>query len=128
MKLRFLILSVVIVTLGVLLTSCQNSTKQKRTIIGELTEDSPIISLDFSKFSGTESYKFTISEKKTLTSSLKLQVGKILITVVDDKENEYLTIDSPGKNSVVLTPNGETTYYIDMKYDNSMGRYSFELN
>lgn len=127
MKLRFLLLGTIIVTLGVLLTSCQNSNKQKRTIIGELTKSSPI-SLDFSKFSGTESYEFTISEETTFKSSLTLQVGKILINLVDDAGNEYLTINSSGQNSVVLTPNGETTYYIDMKYDNSMGRYSFELN
>ncbi|BAK56287.1 hypothetical protein SFBM_0509 [Candidatus Arthromitus sp. SFB-mouse-Japan] len=127
MKSRHLILGTFIVTLTLFLTSCSNAPKTKRTIIGEIEPNSQITQ-DFSKFSGTESYKFTISKESTLKSSLKLRTGKTYITVVDEDGKEYLHISSSSKEEVTLKPNSEKIYYIDLKYDNGIGTYSFELN
>lgn len=127
MKSRHLILGTVIVTLTLFLTSCSNAPKTKRTIIGEIEPNSQITQ-DFSKFSGTESYKFTISKESTLKSSLKLRTGKTYITVVDEDGKEYLHISSSSEEEVTLKPNSEKIYYIDLKYDNGIGTYSFELN
>ncbi len=128
MKLRFLLLGTIIVTLSMLLTSCQNSTSNKREVIGKLKKDSSPTVVDFSKFSGTESYVFTISEETNLTVSLKLHLGKILISVVDSDGNEHFSTNTPVSNEVIkLNPSKETTYYIDLKYDNAKGTYSFKL-
>lgn len=127
MRSRYLILGTIVVTLTLFLTSCSNAPKTNRTIIGELKPNSQITQ-DFSKFSGTESYKFTISKESTLKTSLKLRTGKTSITIVDENNNEYLNINSPLEQEITLSPNIEKVYYIDLKYDNGVGTYSFELN
>ncbi|BAK80978.1 hypothetical protein [Candidatus Arthromitus sp. SFB-rat-Yit] len=127
MRSKYLILGTIVVTLTLFLTSCSNAPKTKRTIIGELKPNSQITQ-DFSKFSGNESYKFTISKESTLKTSLKLRTGKTSITIVDENNNEYLNINSPSEQEITLSPNSEKTYYIDLKYDNGVGTYSFELN
>lgn len=127
MKLKFIALGALTLTLSLFLMSCVNSEKKSRTIIGELSLNNPIINKDFSKFSGTESYTFKISEPVTLNCELKLRTGKTSITVVDDKGVEYLSINSPKKDSVHIKPEKETTYYVDFKYDNGVGTYSLSI-
>lgn len=126
MKLKFFILNTLALSLAIILISCSNNPKKSRTIIGDLNTESKI-STDFSKFSGTESYKFTISKEATFNCELKLRTGKTSITLVDEGGKEYLTLNSSTKNSVNLSPNGETTYYVDLKYDNGVGSYSLSL-
>ncbi len=126
MKFKFLVLSTLALTLSILLISCSNNSQKSRTMLGELSLNNPI-NTDFSKFSGSESYKFRISESVKLNCELKLRTGKTSITVVDEKGTEYLFIDSAKKASVNLNPEKETTYFIDLKYDNGVGTYSLSI-
>lgn len=126
MKLKFFVLGTFVVTLSLILMSCSNTPKQSRTIIGELSPNSPI-STDFSKFSGTESYKFTTSSKTTLNYEIKLRTGKTSISITDEKGKEYLNATAPIKDVITLNPSEETTYYIDLNYDNGVGSYSFSI-
>ncbi len=127
MKLKFFVLGTVVITLSLVLMSCSNSPKQSRTIIGELSPSSPI-SADFSKFSGVESYKFTTSTESILNYEIKLRTGKTSISIVDENGNEYLNATAPIKDVITLNPSGETTYYIDLTYDNGVGSYSFSID
>ena len=122
-KFRFLLLSTLILTIGFVFTSCANSSKPKRTILGELKINEPV-NTDFSKFSGIESYTFKTSNQVTFNCELKMRNGKTSITLVDEKGNEYLSINSSTQKSVVLNPSDETTYFVDLKYDNGIGSYS----
>ena len=127
MKFKFLILNTLALTLAIVLMSCSNNPKKTRTIIGEINPSSPKVSTDFSKFSGTESYKLTISEETTFKCELKLRTGKTSISLVDESGKEYLNVNSTNKNSVTLSPNSKTTYFVDLSYDNGVGSYLLSI-
>lgn len=126
MKLKFFILSTLALALSITLMSCTNTSKKSQTIIGELIANSPITK-DFSKFSGTESYKFKISKETIFSYNLKLRNGKITITLTDENGNEYLNVNKPTNNTITLNPNKETTYYVNLTYDNGVGTYTFSI-
>lgn len=126
MKLKSLVLTTLALALSMVLISCSNPPKKSRTIIGELTLNSNVTQ-DFSKFSGTESYKFTISNQVTFDYDLKLRTGKINLTLIDEDGKEYLNTSGQSKDSIKLSPEKETTYFIDLSYDNGVGTYSLSI-
>lgn len=126
MKLKFFLLSTLALTLSIVLISCSNSPKKSRTILGELATNSPVTK-DFSKFSGTESYKFTISEPTTFNYELKIRTGKTSLSLIDENGKEYFSINSQSKDSINLNPEKETTYFVDLTYDNGVGSYSLSI-
>lgn len=126
MKFKSLILTTVALTLSLVLMSCSNPPKKSRTIIGQLTLNSPV-NQKFSKFSGTESYEFTISEKVTFDYELKLRTGKTSISLVDEEGKEYLTTTGQSKDSISLSPDKQTKYFVDISYDNGVGSYSLSI-
>ncbi len=127
MKIKFLILNTLAIVLAITLVSCSNTPKKSRVILGELTIDTPISS-NFSKFSGTESYEFTISKPTKFSYDLKLRNGTTYIKLVDENKNEYLSTKGPSKDTIELNPNGETKYFVDFTYDNGIGTYSLSIN
>lgn len=126
MKLKSLILNTLALTLAIVLISCSNNPKKSRNIIGELNTTSSI-SKDFSKFSGTDSYEFTISKETTFSCDLKLRTGKTSISLKDESGKEYLNLNSSGKDSVTLSPEKESTFYVDLSYDNGVGTYTLSI-
>lgn len=126
MKLKSLIITTLSLALSMLLMSCSNPPKKSRTIIGELTLNSNI-NQNFSKFSGTESYKFTISDQVTFSYDLKLRTGKITLSLVDEDGEKYINVEGQSKDSIKLSPNKKTTYFVDLSYDNGVGSYSLSI-
>lgn len=126
MKLKFFILSTLVLTLGITLMSCSNTPKKSQTIIGELIANSPITK-DFSKFSGTESYKFVISKETIFSYDLKLRNGKTIISLVDENGNEYLNVNTQSRDMIKLNPNKETIYFVNLTYDNGVGTYTLSI-
>lgn len=126
MKLKFFILSTLVLTLSITLMSCSNTPKKSQTIIGELIVNSPITK-DFSKFSGTESYKFVISKETTFSYDLKLRNGKTIISLVDESGNEYLNVNTQSRDTITLNPNKETIYFVNLTYDNGVGTYTLSI-
>ena len=104
MKLKIFLLSTLALTLSFVLMSCSNTPKKSRTILGELATNSPVTK-DFSKFSVTE-------------SSLSL---------IDENGKEYFSINSQSKDSINFNPEKETTYFVDLTYDNGVGSYSLSI-
>lgn len=126
MKLKSFILSTLVLTLSITLISCTNTPKKSQTIIGELIANSPITK-DFSKFSGTESYKFVISKETTFSYNLKLRNGKTNISLIDENGNEYLSVNTQSSDVVTLIPDKETTYFVNLTYDNGVGTYTLSI-
>lgn len=110
----------------VLLISCSSNKNIQREIIGELKINSPI-STDFSKFSGTESYTFTLEEPTLFEIDLTLRTGKTSISLKDESGNEYLSLNSSEKNKITITPDSKTNYFLDLTYDNGVGSYSISI-
>lgn len=126
MKIKFLILNTLILVLSISLISCSNTPKKSRTVLGELTINNPITE-NFSKFSGTESYEFTISKPTTLSYDLKIRTGTTYISLVDENKKEYFSSKGPVSDTIELNPNGEVKYFIDLSYDNGVGTYSLSI-
>lgn len=127
MKIKFLILNTLAIVLVATLMSCSNTPKKSRVILGELTIDTPISS-NFSKFSGTESYEFTISKPTKFSYDLRLRNGTTYISLIDENKKEYFSTKGPAKDTIELNPTTETKYFIDLKYDNGIGTYSLSIN
>ena len=58
---------------------------------------------------------------------MKIRTGKTSLSLIDENGKEYFSINSQSKDSINLNPEKETTYFVDLTYDNGVGSYSLSI-